>query len=60
MQREHEMHVRRRSRNYGVVGVLLGMMALLFVVTIVKLGANAANPSTGVSWGESLMQWVNE
>lgn len=60
MQREHEMHTRRRGRNLGVIGVLVGLAALLFAVTIVKLGENVGNPSGGVSWGESLQKWVNE
>ena len=60
MQREHEMHERRRGRNLGVVGVLVGLAVLLFAVTIVKLGDNAGNPTSGASWGESLMNWINE
>lgn len=57
-QREHEMHTRRRGRNFGVVGILVGLAVLLFAVTIVKLGENAGNPASGVSWGESLMEWM--
>lgn len=56
--REHELHRRRKGRNGAVLAVLLGFGVLLFVVTIVKLGDNVANPSTTVSWGESLMNWV--
>ena len=60
MRREHELHTRRKGRNVGVVGVLLAMMVLLFAVTIVKLGGNAGNPTSGASWGETLMNWINE
>lgn len=41
---EHELHQRRRARNYAVGGVLLAMVLLIFAVTIVKLGQNAVNP----------------
>lgn len=60
IQPQHELHRRRKGRNLGVVGVLVGLMLLLFAVTIVKLGANAGNPTGGASWGETLMNWVNE
>ena len=46
MQRDHEIHHRRRGRNIGVLAILLGLVGLLFLVTIVKMGGNAANP-----WG---------
>jgi len=46
MKREHELHQRRRGRNIAVLVILLGLIALLFWVTIAKLGGNAANP-----WG---------
>ena len=60
MQPEHELHTRRKGRNLGVIGVLVGLALLLFAVTIVKLGANAGNPTSGASWGESLQNWINE
>jgi len=41
---EHELHKRRRGRNLAVLAVLLGVAALLFWVTIVKMGGNAGNP----------------
>jgi len=56
----HDLHTRRRGRNYGVLGVLLALVVLLFAVTLVKLGPNAGNPSNGVSWGQALMDWVQE
>ena len=46
MKREHEIHGRRRGRNLAVLAILLGFAALLFWVTLAKLGENAANP-----WG---------
>jgi ferric-dicitrate binding protein FerR (iron transport regulator) len=46
LHREHELHRRRRARNIAVLAALGGFAALLFVVTIVKMGANAGNP-----WG---------
>lgn len=58
MRREHELHGRRRSRNWGVLAALLGLVLLLFAVTIVKLGPGAANPSADRSWGESLVLWL--
>jgi hypothetical protein len=46
MRKDHELHQRRRSRNVGLLVVLLAFAALLFWVTIVKMGSNAGNP-----WG---------
>lgn len=57
-EKEHELHQRRKGRNGAVLAVLVGFAALLFAVTIVKLGDNVANPSASVSWGESLLNWV--
>ncbi len=34
----HEEHKKRAGRNYALAGVLLGMVALFFVVTLVKYG----------------------
>jgi len=34
----HDEHKKRASRNYALAGILLGMCALFFVVTLVKLG----------------------
>lgn len=60
MQREHELHQRRRGRNWGVLGVLLAFVALLFAVTLVKLGPEAANPSANQGgWGTTLSEWFN-
>ncbi len=33
----HEIHTRRRSRNYGVGLVLLGFVVLVFFLTMAKL-----------------------
>jgi hypothetical protein len=46
LHREHELHRRRRARNLALLAVLVGFIALLFFVTIAKMGANAGNP-----WG---------
>ena len=46
MHRDHDLHKRRRGRNLAVLGVALALVVLLFAVTLVKLGPNAANP-----WG---------
>jgi len=46
LTREHELHKRRRGRNLAVLAVLIGVVVLLFLVTIVKMGGNAGNP-----WG---------
>ncbi len=37
MRVEHEMHIRRRSRNFGVLGVLLAFIVIVFGVTVVKI-----------------------
>ena len=58
LEREHDLHKRRRGRNTAVLAVLVGFAVLLFAVTIVKLGDNVSNPSANVSWGESLMKWM--
>jgi hypothetical protein len=46
LHREHELHKRRRTRNVATLALLGGFVALIFIVTIVKLGENAGNP-----WG---------
>ena len=58
MRRDSDRHGRRRGRNWGVLVALIGLVALLFAVTIVKLGPNAGNPATGESWGTSLVEWL--
>jgi len=35
--REHPLHARRRGRNFGVLVLLLGFVALVFAVTVVKI-----------------------
>lgn len=46
MRKDHELHRRRRSRNVGLLVVLLALVGLLFWVTIAKMGGQAGNP-----WG---------
>lgn len=41
---DHELHKRRRGRNLVVGAVLLGLVALIFAVTLVKLGQNVVKP----------------
>ncbi|MEX2518081.1 MAG: hypothetical protein WD969_01975 [Paracoccaceae bacterium] len=48
---EHDLHRRRRGRNLALGAVLLAFVALLFGVTIAKLGANAVKPE--MSWSQS-------
>ena len=34
---EHELHGRRRGRNLGLLGVLIGFIAIVFGLTVVKV-----------------------
>ena len=34
---EHEVHNRRKSRNYGVLLLLIGFIAIVFGLTVVKV-----------------------
>ncbi len=34
---EHEIHTRRKGRNFGVLGLLLALVALVFGLTVVKV-----------------------
>lgn len=53
---EHELHARRRSRNIGLLVVLLAFVALVFGMTIVKL-TRTGDPSAfegfdhDIRWG---------
>lgn len=48
---EHDLHRRRRGRNLALGAVLVALVALLFGVTIAKLGANVVKPE--MNWSES-------
>ena len=37
LQPTHELHKRRFGRNVGVAGLLLGFVALVFALTVVKI-----------------------
>ncbi|SFJ32651.1 hypothetical protein [Jannaschia pohangensis] len=37
MHQDHEMHIRRRGRNFGLLAVLLGFIVIIFGVTVVKI-----------------------
>lgn len=58
IRRDSDRHERRRGRNFAVLIALIVLVALLFAVTTVKLGPNAANPSVGKTWGTSLIEWL--
>ncbi len=51
ISREHDLHRRRRGRNLALGLVLAAVVALLFGVTIAKMGANAIKPE--MSWSET-------
>ncbi len=55
---DHDLHGRRRGRNWGVFGGLLALVVLLFAVTIVKMGPEAGNPSAQTSWGQAFVEWI--
>jgi hypothetical protein len=44
IKKDHEIHRRRRSRNVGVLALLFAFVALLYWVTVAKMGINAGNP----------------
>ena len=48
---EHDLHKRRRGRNFALLAVLLGFVVLLFSVTIAKMGHNVVKPEMG--WSET-------
>lgn len=58
IRRDSDRHERRRGRNLAVLIALIVLAALVFAVTTVKLGPNAANPSVGKTWGTSLIEWL--
>ena len=42
LRTEHEIHRRRRGRNIGLALVLLGFIALVFALTVVKIQGGAS------------------
>lgn len=58
LRRDHDLHRRRRSRNWAVFGSLLALALLLFAVTVVRLGPDARNPTWQGNWGEALISWM--
>ena len=46
LTQEHELHKRRRGRNAGVGLVLAAFIAILFGMTIAKIGGGAYSPET--------------
>ncbi|MEL6336172.1 MAG: hypothetical protein AAFQ88_05935 [Pseudomonadota bacterium] len=54
MRRDHELHHRRRGRNLGVLVMLIGLVVMLFAITIVKMpqaGGTVGNPSASQAGG---------
>lgn len=41
LRQQHEMHERRKSRNYTVLALLLGFIVLIFAVTYVKMSGGS-------------------
>ncbi len=37
MHRDHELHTRRRTRNFGLLAVLLSFIVVIFGLTLVKV-----------------------
>lgn len=37
MHRDHEIHTRRRGRNFGLLAVLLAFIVIVFGLTVVKI-----------------------
>ncbi|MEO0823674.1 MAG: cytochrome C oxidase assembly protein [Pseudomonadota bacterium] len=57
MRRDHELHLRRRGRNLGVLVALLALVVMLFLVTIVKMGpagGTVGNPAASQAGGWGL------
>lgn len=52
-ERQHDLYDRRRGRNLAVAGAILGLAALIFTVTVVKLQENSVNPFKAMSEGRS-------
>ena len=60
IQKPHEIHGRRRSRNWAVFAGLMALVVLLFFVTIVRMGPDARNPSSVGNWGDRLVEWLSK
>lgn len=64
IRRDHELHQKRRGRNFGLLAVLCAFVALLFAVTIVKVSEQGVvgNPSAaqGGDWGDGFKEWVRQ
>ena len=37
MHQDHELHTRRKGRNFGILGVLFAFVVLTFGLTVVKI-----------------------
>lgn len=52
LRKEHEIHTRRFSRNFGLGLVLAAVVALFFGLTIVKVGTEDDTPGAAETSGE--------
>ncbi|MBL1437617.1 MAG: cytochrome C oxidase assembly protein [Rhodobacteraceae bacterium] len=50
IQREHELHSRRRGRNVAMGLILGGLVAMIFAVSIVKLSQSQSEDSTAPNY----------
>lgn len=62
LRAEHELHQRRSGRNWGVLAALVGMVALIFAVSLVKVHLDPEsmkNPTANSeqSWGRTVAEW---
>lgn len=49
---EHELHQRRKGRNYGVLFLLLAFIALVFALTVVKVTRTDFSNAPGAEAGQ--------
>ena len=56
LMREHEMHRRRRGRNFGLLAVLGALVAILFGLSIVKIGRGDFSTGTAQTAPSSQME----
>lgn len=51
LSRQHELHRRRKGRNLGVALVLVGFIAIVFGLTVVKVTRGDYEPPRGEAQG---------
>ena len=47
LSKQHELHTRRSGRNLGVALVLIGFIAIVFMLTVVKVTRGDYEPPRG-------------